>query len=209
MEPRPIATHPSPAQPHPPVGLKGRAADLVPAFTLAELLVVVAIVAVLLALLLPALRGARDAARSTGCASNLRQIAGAAQAYINEQRRLPLDRVENIVHVMGLPQSLWTCPANREPLSGVMLDSYAYPASVFEFRSSSRAGAQMFRWDWVTRAYEENPRLPLVQDLLRWHGARDFSEYAGGYRNVVGLDSAVTQDYSVGLEIVVADPDGN
>ena len=51
------------------------------AFTLIELLVVVAIVTLLVAVLLPALQGARESARRTKCASNLRQIAVGLGVY--------------------------------------------------------------------------------------------------------------------------------
>lgn len=54
------------------------------AFTLVELLVVVAIIALLIALLFPVLHAARDAATTTQCLSNLRQIGAAIRAYAND-----------------------------------------------------------------------------------------------------------------------------
>lgn len=52
-----------------------------PAFTLIELLAVVAIITVLLAILLPALGHARDSSKATVCTSNMRSLGLALQTY--------------------------------------------------------------------------------------------------------------------------------
>lgn len=58
------------------------------AFTLIELLVVIAIIALLVSILLPALAGARSAARRTVCMSNQRQYATSAITYTADYRDL-------------------------------------------------------------------------------------------------------------------------
>ncbi len=67
------------------------------AFTLVELLVVIAIIGLLVALLLPAVQAAREAARRTQCASNLRQLAVAMQMYQDANKILPPASVRRTV----------------------------------------------------------------------------------------------------------------
>ena len=60
-----------------------------PAFTLVELLVVMAIIGLLVALLLPAVQSAREAARRTQCRSQLKQVGLALHNYHDAHGALP------------------------------------------------------------------------------------------------------------------------
>jgi len=64
--------------------LVSRTKGLKRAFTLIEVMVVVAVTATLISILLPALAGAREAGRAAACLSNLRQINTCLQAYAGD-----------------------------------------------------------------------------------------------------------------------------
>jgi prepilin-type N-terminal cleavage/methylation domain-containing protein len=78
-------------------------------FTLVEVLVVVSIIGVLIALLLPAIQMARESARKTQCANNLKQLGLAMHNYLDTNKAFPPGYISEVLedHDDGGPGWAW------------------------------------------------------------------------------------------------------
>lgn len=157
------------------------------AFTLLELLVVVAIIAVLLGILIPTLAGAREAGRSAGCLSNLRQTMIICRVYADANKGagpaigVPYGTLPNWALVVqseaGNPgtttaelyreRSLLVCPSANAAYGGGMTRTYAMNATGLAGRpgdpSNYDAAPTFIRFDLVTRTSD----VPLIVDSAR------------------------------------------
>ncbi len=141
-------------------------------FTLIELLVVIAIIAILASLLMPALRSARETARSASCASNLRQIAMAGIMYAEDYDGTVLDDyqdyatgvwtmrlapyfgvdMDDVRDVFPEAAGLLRCPSNPAELTAWWSSNYGINWQIGEWRTKHNMGSPVI--DRITRASE-------------------------------------------------------
>jgi prepilin-type N-terminal cleavage/methylation domain-containing protein/prepilin-type processing-associated H-X9-DG protein len=171
------------------------------AFTLVELLVVIAIIGVLIGLLLPAAQAAREAARRAQCTNNLKQIGLAMHQHHDTYGKFP----------PGYVQGPFIVP------QGEIKGGHGFAPFLLPY-IEEKALADMYRWDSRSQGPENQSvattQLKILQcpsaEPDRWITAdEDFKNYGYGGRGACGDYTGVrdidTQLVDMGLVDRAAD----
>lgn len=180
------------------------------AFTLVEMLVVIAIIGILAALIFPALGRAREAAKGVACLSNLRQVGVALQLYVQDNNnRLPAmrDRLApdtnvvagSVTNVLPSPeQVLSSCLGNLNVLR-CPSDRAVYESTGSSYSWNSLLNGQNADHLSVMGMAFNPHQIPVMFDKEKFHAARGPKKaqnflYADGHiKNLLVMEGSIKQ----------------
>jgi prepilin-type N-terminal cleavage/methylation domain-containing protein/prepilin-type processing-associated H-X9-DG protein len=174
----------------PPRSRNRWAAPCAPAFSLLELLIVIAIIGVLVALALPTFATAREQARKSSCASNQRQFAISCIAYDLDFKQLPSsDSTSETCHSFSdamyrtltenynLAPRFYACPSSIDEGTDDWVASNAHMAYTYFGGTAAQGVASFNGWAlarWPGRAYGYFPHISLVKPNFRSAAMRTY-----------------------------------
>jgi prepilin-type N-terminal cleavage/methylation domain-containing protein len=193
------------------------------AFTLIEMLVVVAVIAILIALLLPALAGGKERARRVTCKNHLRQFILAVHLYAGENEdRLPDGQSENsnpadehtpvisgrtraALIQMSDDARIIECPNLGAPFNTTQGWYYADYGYVIGY--NYLGGHTNTPWPdygefagWVSpQTAADDPSLPLVSDLNDWSPGYGMTFAPHGPNGPIGREGSFNNPSAVGV----------
>ena len=177
------------------------------AFTLVELLIVIAVIGLLLAISLPSLQRAKEQARQVYCKNNLRQMATAASVYsVNHDGYFPIAHYSRIMESVTEPTaapavSVVTPPEESQPEMAVY--DYCWDFTSVTSGESKKIIPGLL---WEGDTAEKVQQCPSYKGQDNWSGAA----YSGYNYNTSyighGESEAVGKDY-VG-EVVISKAEG-
>jgi prepilin-type N-terminal cleavage/methylation domain-containing protein len=149
------------------------------AFTLVEMLVVIAVIGILAAILLPALGRAKESARATACLNNLRQVGTALQLYVQDNNnRLP---------VMYDAMVSTNAPSTNAATIDIVLTNYLGSPKILRCRSDDKdlfeQTGSSYAWNSLLNGQDADHlqvfgiqfdphNIPVVFDKEAFHKAR-------------------------------------
>lgn len=157
-------------------------------FTLIELLTVIAIIGILAAIIIPTVGKVRETARTSTCASNLRQIASACLLYANENRNqlVPMKdnatgvywriKIEPYIGSRRAGQSVLVCPADSVTEYPTSSATGEWPSSYGLNYGSQFVGSNpLYEYNAGTQsknlsAIKQPSRMIMVSDIGRGTG---------------------------------------
>ena len=163
-----------------------------PAFTLAELLVVIAIVAVLAALAYPAYQRVLESGRATACTSNLRQLGMALSLYLGENNNtMPTLKtarasladdvpvIDNTLNKYAPNKAVFACPADRQGFAAKTGTSYLWNVTL--------NGQALASLNFLGLT-DTSSHIPVLSDKEGFH------PYLNDHINILYADGHATKD---------------